>query len=84
MNAIAVEITDVQGMLDGITNATDEQKIGIAAVNTTIVSMDDGTQENAALVEQTAAAAEALKIAAKGLSKLVSQFKAESTVVARG
>ncbi len=82
MNKIAAEISNVQNMMGGISDATREQEIAIDAVKLAVNSMDDGTQQNAALVEQTAAAAEALRSEAEILAKLVSQFKDVEQVAA--
>ena len=51
------------------------QTEGIQQVNTAVASIDQGTQQNAALVEQSAAAAESLKQQAAGLLGLVAAFK---------
>ena len=58
-----------------ITVATDEQSQGIAQVNEAIGHMDGVTQQNAALVEQAAAAAESLQDQAAQLDEAVSLFK---------
>jgi len=51
------------------------QADGIAQVNQAVANLDNMTQQNAALVEQTAAAAESLKQQAASLNELVSVFK---------
>jgi methyl-accepting chemotaxis protein len=58
-----------------ITVATAEQSQGIAQVNEAIGHMDGVTQQNAALVEQAAAAAESLQDQAAQLEEAVSVFK---------
>jgi methyl-accepting chemotaxis protein len=65
-------VTDIMGE---ITAATGEQAAGIEQINQAITQMDDVTQQNAALVEEAAAAAKALQDQAGGLSQLVSVFK---------
>ena len=47
---------------------------GVEQVQATINELDEATQQNAALVEQSAAAAESLREQAQKLAKLVSQF----------
>ena len=54
---------------------TTEQTAGIQQVNVAVASIDQGTQQNAALVEESAAAAESLKQQAAGLLGLVAAFK---------
>jgi len=58
-----------------ITAASQEQSAGIEEVNRAITQMDEATQQNAALVEQAAAAAQSLQDQAGRLTKAVSVFK---------
>ena len=71
-------IARVTAFMHDISTATHEQSEGIAQVNQAIISMDDVTQQNAALVEQAAAAAQAMQEQAHQLSALVSLFKLEA------
>lgn len=59
-----------------ITAATNEQSGGIDQINTTIKRLDQTTQENAALVEQSSAAAESLMEQALKLTQVTQVFKA--------
>jgi len=65
-------VTDIMGE---ITAASQEQTSGIEQVNQAIAQMDQVTQQNAALVEEAAAAADALQGQAGHLSQVVSVFK---------
>ena len=58
-----------------IAAASNEQSAGIEQVNHAIIQMDEVTQQNAALVEQAAAAAEAMQEQAGSLKEAVSIFK---------
>ena len=58
-----------------ITHATDEQARGLEQVHNAIGSIDQATQQNAALVEQAAAAAESLKDQTRSLNDAVGIFK---------
>ena len=58
-----------------ISAASQEQSSGIDQVNTAITSMDEVTQQNAALVEEAAAAAESLVDQAISLMEVVGNFK---------
>ena len=58
-----------------ISAASVEQSSGIEQVNQAIAQMDDVTQQNAALVEEAAAAAESLEEQAQELSSMISTFK---------
>src|SRR5690606_5958147 len=65
-------VTDIRGE---ITAAATEQSDGIGQVNTAVVQLDQMTQQNAALVEEAAAAAESLKDQAQRLAEVVRIFK---------
>jgi methyl-accepting chemotaxis protein len=58
-----------------ITAASQEQNSGIEQINQAVAQMDQVTQQNAALVEEAAAAAEALQDQAGNLAQVVSVFK---------
>ena len=73
-------VTDIMGE---ISTASIEQTSGIEQVNQAISQMDEATQQNAALVEQVAAASEALREQAGTLSEAVSVFKVDTTHRAR-
>jgi methyl-accepting chemotaxis protein len=62
--------------VSSIAKASVEQTGGIEEVNLAICQMDEGTQQNAALVEQTAAAAQSLSQQSHGLNTLMEFFKA--------
>jgi methyl-accepting chemotaxis protein len=79
MNEIVTSITRVTDIMSEITSASVEQSAGIEQVNTAIVQMDQVTQQNAALVEQAAAAAESMQEQAAKLSEVVSVFKLLAT-----
>ncbi|MDZ7938898.1 MAG: methyl-accepting chemotaxis protein [Rhodoferax sp.] len=74
-------VTDIMGE---ITTAASEQSDGIAQVNGAIGQLDQMTQQNAALVEQSAAAASSMKDQAQRLAQVVASFKLDgSNVVSR-
>lgn len=78
MAQIVQSVRQVADIMAGITAASQEQSSGIAEVNKAIVSMDDMTQQNAALVEQAAAAAQSMQHQAQALVRAVSVFKVGS------
>jgi methyl-accepting chemotaxis protein len=78
MQAIVESIKNVTDIMGAITNASKEQISGIEQVNQAIILMDDATQQNAALVEQAAAAAQTLQDQANSLAKEVNVFKITS------
>ena len=65
-------VTDIVGE---ISSASREQASGVSQVGEAVTAMDQVTQQNAALVEESAAAAESLKTQALGLVSAVSIFK---------
>lgn len=71
------EIERVSAIMQEISIASREQGQGVQQISVAISEMDDATQRNAALVEQTAAAAEALKGQARTLSSAVGLFRTE-------
>ena len=65
----------VGDIIGEITAASSEQSLGISQVNQAVGDIDRMTQQNAALVEESAAAAESLREQAARLAQLVSQFQ---------
>ncbi|MCL5061026.1 MAG: methyl-accepting chemotaxis protein [Candidatus Thermoplasmatota archaeon] len=73
-------VTSVQLMADimrGIAEASQEQSAGIEQVNQAVGQMDEMTQQNAALVEEAAAASESMQAQAGRLAEAVSVFRLE-------
>ena len=75
MQEVVTSVRSVTDIMAEITAASVEQSAGINQVNTAVTSMDEVTQQNAALVEEAAAAAESLVEQAMGLIETVSAFK---------
>jgi methyl-accepting chemotaxis protein len=75
MEQVVVSIQRVTAIMAEISNASSEQTTGIEQINMSIAQMDHVTQQNAALVEQAAAAADAMQEQAARLADAVSIFK---------
>lgn len=75
MNEIVVSVRRVNAIMAEITTADGEQSSGIGQINQAIMQLDQVTQQNAALVEEAAAAAASLEDQARALIELVSVFK---------
>ena len=75
MDEIVESVKRVTEIMSEITTAGQEQTLGIEQINQAIVQMDEVTQQNAALVEEAAAAAGALQDQANNLSHVVGVFK---------
>jgi methyl-accepting chemotaxis protein-2 (aspartate sensor receptor) len=83
MEQIVLSVTHVRDIMAEIAAASDEQTRGIAQIGQAIVEMDHTTQQNAALVEESAAAADSLEEQAEMLLQSVSVFRlAEHSVPA--
>ncbi|MRX10309.1 methyl-accepting chemotaxis protein [Pseudoduganella sp. FT25W] len=75
MEKVVGSVTRVTAIVADISAASHEQRTGIGHVNTAITEIDTATQQNAALVEQAAAAAGSLRDQAAGLTELVNSFR---------
>ena len=76
MSEIVASVRRVSDIIGEITAAAAEQSDGIGQVNSAVTNLDQMTQQNAALVEQSAAAAESLKDQAENLAQAVAAFRA--------
>ena len=83
MDEIVVSIKSVADIMAEITAASAEQSDGIQQVNQAITKMDEATQQNAALVEEAAAAAGSMREQAHKLNQAVGIFKVEAGVEQR-
>ncbi|NYT60873.1 HAMP domain-containing protein [Alcaligenaceae bacterium] len=82
MDEIVDSVKRVTDIMGEIAAASQEQTAGIGQVNQAINQMDDATQQNAALVEEAAAAAASLHDQTGALSRLVGVFKLGNTASA--
>jgi methyl-accepting chemotaxis protein len=78
MQGIVDSIGRVTGIVNDIVASSREQASGIGQVNQAIVQMDGVTQQNAALVEESAAATQAMLEQAQALAELVALFRVEA------
>lgn len=75
MNGIVTQVQRVTDLIAEIAAATHQQSSGIGQVSDAVSQLDQVTQQNAALVEESAAASESLKHQAQALSDVVAVFK---------
>ncbi|MFN7103468.1 MAG: methyl-accepting chemotaxis protein, partial [Pseudorhizobium sp.] len=68
-------IVTVNTLMDSIATSSREQSVGLAEVNTAVNQMDQVTQQNAAMVEETSAASATLASEAARLRELIGQFQ---------
>ncbi|MFF0948353.1 methyl-accepting chemotaxis protein [Rhizobium leguminosarum] len=79
LKAISEQIARINQHMDAIAVSAREQSTGLAEVNTAVNSMDQVTQQNAAMVEQSTAASGQLAEEAAKLRELVSRFRLRAT-----
>jgi len=75
MDDIVASVQRVSDIIGEITAAAAEQSQGIGEINNAVVQLDQMTQQNAALVEQSAAAAESMRDQSGQLAEVVNTFK---------
>ena len=75
LSGIVAGVQQVAGLISDIANASHEQTTALDEANQMVAQMDESTQKNAALVEETTAAAKALADEASGLHTLMTVFK---------
>ncbi|MBV8626159.1 MAG: Tar ligand binding domain-containing protein [Herbaspirillum sp.] len=79
MDEVVASVRQVTDMVGEISSASQEQSTGIQEIDRAIVLMDQATQQNAALVEQAAASAQALLEQSRSLERAVSVFQLGSS-----
>jgi len=84
MTEIVASVQRVSDIIGEISASTVEQSQGIGTVNGSVAQLDQMTQQNAALVEESAAAAESLSEQARKLTALVGHFKVSDPKPAEG
>nr|WP_229482078.1 methyl-accepting chemotaxis protein [Massilia sp. JS1662] len=84
MDEVVDSVRRVTATIAEIAAASTEQSVGLAQVNQSIGQIDGITQQNAALVEEAAAAADSLQQQADRLVGLVGQFRVDEHRAARG
>jgi methyl-accepting chemotaxis protein len=77
MDEVVASVQRVTDIMAEISSAGDEQSAGIEQINQAVSEMDTVTQQNAALVEEAAAAAEAMQNQAANLERVVSVFRVD-------
>jgi methyl-accepting chemotaxis protein len=78
LGVIANEVREISKHVNAIVEVTREQSSGLHEINTAVTTMDRGTQQNAAMVEESTAASHSLAAEAHELNRLLEQFKLES------
>jgi methyl-accepting chemotaxis protein len=84
LNRIVEQVERLNALITDIAASAKEQATGLNEVNTAVNQMDQATQQNAAMVEQSTAASHGLVNEAEELARLIGQFKIGDTVERRG
>ncbi len=84
MQEIVSSTQRVASIMNEISSASEEQRNGIMQLSHAITSMDESTQQNAALVEEAAASAQSLEDQANNLSQAVGVFRVDGKPSGRG
>lgn len=74
LDTIVTEVREISRHVSAIVESSREQSTGLQEINTAVNVMDQGTQQNAAMVEQSTAASHSLAREAAALNQLLSQF----------
>ena len=82
LTGIAGRIEEITTLMSEIRASTQEQAVGLAEVNTAVNQMDQVTQQNAAMVEQSTAASLSLSREAAELAELVGRFETSKVAAA--
>lgn len=80
---ITVQVKRMNDIVQEISEASKEQTNGIEQVNVVVGELDQATQQNAALVEESSAAAESLSSQSKALISAIDLFKISSQIAAK-
>ena len=75
LQTIVSDVKEINQHVSAIVDAAREQALGLQEVNTAVSTIDQGTQQNAAMVEQTSAASRNLAVEAERLKQLLAGFK---------
>ncbi len=84
MTEVIASVGRVSNVMEAMSNCTREQSHGLGQVNQAVIQIDDITQQNAALVEQSAAAAGSLAQQTRQVAQALAVFKLRSAPGARG
>ncbi|MBB3592614.1 methyl-accepting chemotaxis protein [Rhizobium sp. BK529] len=79
LDAIVHEVQEINQHVHAIAEASREQSTGLQEINTAVNTMDQGTQQNAAMVEESTAASHSLATEATALNNLLGQFRLTGT-----
>ena len=74
LETIVVEVQDISRNVNAIVESAREQATGLKEINEAVISMDQGTQQNAAMVEESTAASHSLATEVDALDRMLATF----------
>lgn len=80
LSEIVMQVVQVHSNVAAIVDASREQATGLQEINTAVNTIDQGTQQNAAMVEETSAASHSLAMEAEQLFQQLAKFRLETKV----
>ena len=80
LQRIVDEVAQINGIVSGIASRAHEQSSSLVNINAAIGQMDDVTQQNAAMVEESAGASQELARSAEDLAQMIGRFRLRSNV----
>ena len=84
LERIVDQVARINGVVGEIAASAKEQATGLEEVNVAVIQMDQVTQQNAAMVEESTAASHSLAREADTLSRMMEQFRVDARAVAAG
>ncbi len=75
LETIVASVAGITSLIEGIAHSAREQSTGLSEINTAITQLDQVTQENAAMVEESSAASHAMRADAEALEGIVKRFE---------
>jgi len=79
LGVIVERVAEIDGLISEIATSAREQSSGLNEVNVAVNQMDQVTQQNAAMVEESTAASHSLREETEGLATLIGKFQLEAT-----
>ncbi len=78
LKTIVTSVTEISSLVSEIASSSKEQATGLTEINSGVTMLDQVTQQNAAMVEESTAASHSLRQEAEGLTELVGRFRISS------
>ena len=78
LEEINKSVVEISGLVSGISTSTREQSLGLSDINTAVSQLDEVTQQNAAMVEESTAASHELTTDAEELAALIARFQIDA------